>query len=1025
MKKINLWTEANKVDKVIISYLVKLWLSNNDFDTNFTISWKDRPDVAIKDKFWKYCIIFENKKDFKDLSWAKNQGLKYLEQLKNLWLLSPNILLIRTNMSTFHADEYEIIDEKIVWKKDITNIDILEDIKIDLIKSYTHPEKKEEEKLLNTDKQELKRTFEKINNYLRDSWLDISLRLHITSAMLFLKLIKENWDLFENIKYKEKEKNKLKNSLSNLENNITETNITDVFLAINEVYSSEFRFDLEKYNWVLSTKFVDKDWSVRNPDEDKKEIPDTMLIGLYKIVNTTHLSNYDLDVKWEAFEYFINYWNTWSDMWEYFTPRHIVRFMVRLVDETLQYHREKLSSKTFFDPTCWTGWFLIEIFKEVKEELKRTNSLNDENFDKLKKTTIFWNELNLRSSEIAKMNMILTWDWHSNIRQWDFISYISSILNKFDVSIWNPPFWNNREWEFVDGFLKCVNVWWFSIILVPEWVLFKADKNFVEIRKHLLNKWKLLKVISLPQWAFLPYTWVKTNIIFWKNELQDKDYDIEFIDIKNDWFSLDANRKKLQNSDLDEYFKNKQDLIDKWQIWTVNSGRIYDKTKLNELELSKSKLELEEKEQKNKIETLKKQLKQIDDNTEKEQKEKRILELQSSFDELKKQIKKINDKLKTFDINLVVNRYKIQKEINKNIEYALFWDLVEYLPKSKRNASDWQETWKYPFFTSSEIQNKYIDKADYIEECLIIWDGWKANINISKDFSANSHNFIIQAIPWKTINKYLYLLLKYNLDILEAWFNGAWIKNISKDYINNIQMPLVSLEYQQEIIKQIEKYEKVINWAKQVIENLNLEIEINKNWEIVELWDYVDMISWFAFESKDFVDTWIQVVKIWNVKQGFFDKENNPSYLPINFKEQFSSFLLKKDDILISMTWTVWKTDYWNVCLVDWWEYLLNQRVWKIQTMWNKLMSKFLYYISFNAIFKEQLFTFSTWWIRQANISNNQIKQIKIPLPSLEEQKEIVERIEKEQALINANKEIIKIFDEKIRTIIQKVWSWE
>ena len=52
-KDINTWTEANKVDKVIISYLTKIWLSNNDFDTNFTISWKDRPDVAIKDKFWK------------------------------------------------------------------------------------------------------------------------------------------------------------------------------------------------------------------------------------------------------------------------------------------------------------------------------------------------------------------------------------------------------------------------------------------------------------------------------------------------------------------------------------------------------------------------------------------------------------------------------------------------------------------------------------------------------------------------------------------------------------------------------------------------------------------------------------------------------------------------------------------------------------------------------------------------------------------------------------------------------------
>jgi hypothetical protein len=74
-------------------------------------------------------------------------------------------------MSTFHVDEYEIKDKEIVWVKDITNIDIIEDIKIDLIKKYTHPQKEEEVKLLSTDKQELKKTFDLINNFLRDKGL--------------------------------------------------------------------------------------------------------------------------------------------------------------------------------------------------------------------------------------------------------------------------------------------------------------------------------------------------------------------------------------------------------------------------------------------------------------------------------------------------------------------------------------------------------------------------------------------------------------------------------------------------------------------------------------------------------------------------------------------------------------------------------------------------------------------------------------------------------------------------------------
>jgi hypothetical protein len=85
---------------------------------------------------------------------------------------------------------------------------------------------------------------------------------------------------------------------------------------------------------------------------------------------------------------------------------------------------------------------------------------------------------------------------------------------------------------------------------------------------------------------------------------------------------------------------------------------------------------------------MKKQLKQIEHKEEKKQKENKILEFQEKLESIKKQTKKISDKLKGFDLSLVVNRYKVQKEINKNVDYESFIDLVEYLPKSKRQASE-------------------------------------------------------------------------------------------------------------------------------------------------------------------------------------------------------------------------------------------------------------------------------------------------------------------------------------------------
>ena len=47
----------------------------------------------------------------------------------------------------------------------------------------------------------------------------------------------------------------------------------------------------------------------------------------------------------------------------------------------------------------------------------------------------------------------------------------------------------------------------------------------------------------------------------------------------------------------------------------------------------------------------------------------------------------------------------------------------------------------------------------------------------------------------------------------------------------------------------------------------------------------------------------------------------------------------------------------------------------------------------------------------------------KIPLPPLEIQNQIVTQIEKEQALVNTNKELIKIYEQKIKDRIAKVWG--
>ena len=65
------------------------------------------------------------------------------------------------------------------------------------------------------------------------------------------------------------------------------------------------------------------------------------------------LLDVDSDVKGDAFEYFLKHSVTvGNDLGEYFTPRHIVKLVVDLVDPA---YMEKV-----YDPCCGTGGFLIE-----------------------------------------------------------------------------------------------------------------------------------------------------------------------------------------------------------------------------------------------------------------------------------------------------------------------------------------------------------------------------------------------------------------------------------------------------------------------------------------------------------------------------------------------------------------------------------------------------------------------------------------------------------------------------------------
>ena len=165
-------------------------------------------------------------------------------------------------------------------------------------------------------------------------------------------------------------------------------------------------------------------------------------------------------------------------------------------------------------------------------------------------------------------------------------------------------------------------------------------------------------------------------------------------------------------------------------------------------------------------------------------------------------------------------------------------DICDFLPKSKRRASEGNDSGIYPFYTSSK-NIKWIDEADYDIESIIIGTGGIANIKYDTEYSCSADNIIIKSKSNKKyLTKYIYYFLFTNINIVEKGFKGTTIKHISKEYISNINIPIPSSENQQKIIEKMEEKENLIKTLKESIVDPKENIEIIMNFYIKQKLNY-------------------------------------------------------------------------------------------------------------------------------------------------------------------------------------------
>lgn len=475
-------------------------------------------------------IVIEAKRPNREIAGALIQGLDYAKKIKAPIVIATNGILVKAirvesgNTLVLDSEDVDTFFSENIALKFIDN-DSVDTIEKVVIKSRA----------------ELIKVFKESNNLLRKEGLTAGHeRFSVFANILFLKLMSElddlkgsdsvipkeyKWDFFKRKKGAE---------LLAYINNIVLTH-----------FNSHYRNDTESIF-------------------DKLKINNcSTLEDMIEKLEQLQLTNIDADIKGDAFEYFLKTYNSGEkDLGEYFTPRHIVKFLVKLINPTF--------GETVYDPFCGTGGILIEVFSHLKKSAPN----NKKSLQFLKESSVYGQEIST-TAKIAKMNMILIGDGHNNIKRIDTLSSPKS--NEFDVVMTNMPFSQETEHGNLydipskDANNICIQHCIKAIdntsengrvgIIVPEKVLF--DKAYEQLRKKIYETCKIENIISLPSGSFEPYTNVQTSIIhLTKVHKKIKNETIKFTFIKNDGYSLDKNRKKLKGeSDLDYFFSEPSKLL--------------------------------------------------------------------------------------------------------------------------------------------------------------------------------------------------------------------------------------------------------------------------------------------------------------------------------------------------------------------------------------------------------------------------------------------------------------------------------
>lgn len=708
----------------------------------------------------------------------------------------------------------------------------------------------------------------------------------------------------------------------------------------------------------------------------------------------------NFDVMGRAYEFVVQKLGEQKQYGQYFTPRHIIHFMVELADPEI--------GEKIYDPAAGTGGFILRAFEVVKSKIdnlvkagmrvnESTAAYNGVQFDeaemlyrKLKEESLYAVEKAPDVYKLALMNMILHNDGKSNLFEADSLDNRAQLEHKekYDVVLTNPPYgplaqsrvgtfeFHAKRYEalFIQHIMAALRPSEpgkkrsRAVVIILDKILFDNSSVFKNIRMKLLREFDLKAVFSMPAGIFQPYSGVKTTVLYfekptkeeWDETKKQNAYttkQVLFVDVKDDGFTLTTQRRPINGAFQGDY------------------PNIYEPPCGN---LPKA------------VEVFRRWIDWINNPTK---------ELPDFIDNDFCWAATIEE-IKAKDYNLNPGLYR------KTIKGKQKWEVV-----SLREICDIQK-------------GTSITKADTVEGNVPVIAGGQEPAYYHNQSNRDGNIITVSAtgayagfvnyfdIPIfasdcttiksndeeKALTKYIFYILKSRQEDLYKLQRGAGQPHVYPNDLANIQTPLPPLPFQQELVARLDKQQAIIEQCN-AMEKAILEAGIDDSifegdWEWVELGSLerngdILLKNGFACGDNNTEEKGIPQLRPMNISE--FGEINLDQIKYIVTEKNIGEYLIKTGDVIFNNTNSkelVGKTAFWKFDNLN---FVLSNHMTIIRPLSKEINGQIIA-AYLHLLWKKGYFLKSAHiHVNQASINLDTLRLIKIPLPPLEKQQEIVD----------------------------------